>query len=168
MNDDLISLYAYDQWANRLVLDACRRLAPGQYAAEPTLGWSSVRSTIAHIAIVTEGWMRGVSGENVVDAPAEADLPTVDDAQRLLERAYRLFHEVVPKMTPEELATPRTFEGRGRKAILPPWAVLRHIVNHGTYHRGQVASKLGRFGVTPPATDLIYWTFERLAAGDHL
>ena len=45
---------------------------------------------------------------------------------------------------------------------LPPWAVLRHLVNHTTYHRGQVASKLKRFGIQQPETDLVYWCFEQI------
>ena len=65
-------------------------------------------------------------------------------------------------MTPERLATPVTLRRRGRVATLPPWAVLRHIVNHSTYHRGQVASKLKRFGVEQPATDFIFWAFEHM------
>jgi uncharacterized damage-inducible protein DinB len=30
---------------------------------------------------------------------------------------------------------------------MPPWLSLRHVVNHGTYHRGQVASKLKQFSI---------------------
>jgi uncharacterized damage-inducible protein DinB len=39
--------------------------------------------------------------------------------------------------------------------------VLRHIVNHSTYHRGQVASKLKRFGVEQPGTDFVLWLYEQ-------
>jgi len=162
MNDDFASLYAYNHWADRRVLDACRKLTAEQYVAEPAPGWSSVRSSIVHIAIVTEGWLRGVAGEAVESAPAETDLPTVDDAERLLERAYQIFSDVVPLLTPEQLATPRTFRGRSRSAILPPWVVLRHLVNHSTYHRGQVAAKLKRLGIEPPATDLVLWALEQI------
>jgi len=35
------------------------------------------------------------------------------------------------------------------------------VVNHASYHRGQVASKLKRFGVEPPVTDLVAWAIER-------
>jgi len=161
MNDDFASLYAYNRWADRLVLDACRKLTAEQYAAEPVPGWSSIRSSITHIAIVTEGWLRGVAGEVVDTVPTEAELPTVDDAQRLLDRAYKIIDEVLPGLTPERLATPQTFRSRGREATLPPWTVLRHVVNHSTYHRGQVASKLKRLGIEAPATDLIYWAFEQ-------
>jgi uncharacterized damage-inducible protein DinB len=56
----------------------------------------------------------------------------------------------------------RTYRRRGRSATLTPWPVLRHVVNHTTYHRGQVASKLNRFGVQQPETDLIIWAFEQI------
>ena len=62
MHDDFSSLYAFNRWANGRMLDACRKLTSEQYAAEPVHGWSSVRSTVTHIAIVTEGWLRGLTG----------------------------------------------------------------------------------------------------------
>src|SRR5262245_35557118 len=163
MNDDFVSLYAYNRWADRLVLAACRNLTPEQYAAEPVPGWASVRSTVYHIAVVTNGWVRGVAGESVQDFPTEADVPTVDDTERLLDRAYQILDGLLPTLTPEQLTTPRTFRGRNRTAVLPPWVVLRHVVNHATYHRGQIASKLKRLGVEPPATDFVFWMFEQMA-----
>jgi uncharacterized damage-inducible protein DinB len=123
-----------------------------------------VRSTIYHIAIVTDGWLRGLTGEVVEgEPPTEAEVPTVDDAARLLERADRTVASLAPRFTPEWLTTPMTLRRGARSAVLPPWVVLRHVVNHATYHRGQVASKLKRLGVEQPATDFIYWAFEQMA-----
>jgi uncharacterized damage-inducible protein DinB len=162
MNDDFASLFAFNRWANARMLDACRKLTPEQYVAEPVPGWSSVRMTVWHIAIVTDGWLRALAGDSDQSFPAEAELATVDDAQRLLERAYRRFDESLPSLTPERLATPVTLQRRGRTVTMPPWAVLRHVVNHTTYHRGQVASKLKRFGVQQAETDLVYWIYEQI------
>src|SRR5439155_22155692 len=94
--------------------------------------------------------------------PSEAEVATPDDAARVVERAYRTFDGLLPTLTPQLLATPRTFSRRGRTAVLPPWVVLRHVVNHTTYHRGQVASKLKRFGVQQAETDLVYWALEQV------
>jgi uncharacterized damage-inducible protein DinB len=40
--------------------------------------------------------------------------------------------------------------------------MLRHIVNHSTYHRGQVAAKLKRFGIDQPPTDFFFWAIEQI------
>ena len=66
MQDDVVALFAYDRWANTKVFDACRKLTAEQYAAEPVPGWSSVRSTISHIALATEYNLRTLAGGPVV------------------------------------------------------------------------------------------------------
>jgi uncharacterized damage-inducible protein DinB len=162
MKDDFASLYAFNRWANDKMLDACRKLTPEQYAAEPVPGWTPVRSTVYHIAVVTDLWLRAVANDPDRSFPSEAEVATPDDAARILDRAYRTLDTVLPTLTPEALATPRTFVGRSRTAVLPPWVVLRHVVNHTTYHRGQVASKLKRFGIQQAETDLVYWAFEQI------
>ena len=93
---------------------------------------------------------------------AEADLATVDDVAQLLERAYRRFEELRPTLTPERLNTLLTLHAIGRSFTLPVWAILRHIVNHSTYHRGQVASKLKRFGIEQSITDFFWWVIEQI------
>ena len=161
MQDDFTSLFAFNRWANAKMLDACRKLTAEQYVAEPVPGWSSVRATVFHIALVTELWLRGLMADPDDSIPTAVEFATVADAERLLDRAYRRLDELLPTLTPERLATPVTLRRGGRVATLPPWALLRHLVNHTTYHRGQVAYKLKRFGIQQPETDFVYWVFEQ-------
>jgi uncharacterized damage-inducible protein DinB len=124
MQDDYVSLFAFNRWANARMLDACRKLTPEQYAAEPVPGWSSVRFTVWHIAVVTDGWLRTLADDPDQSFLTEAEVPTVEDAACLLERAYRTFDSLLPRLTPDLLATPRTFHGRGWTMVFPPWVVL--------------------------------------------
>ena len=162
MQDDIVALFAYDRWANRKVLDACRKLTAEQYVAEPVTAWSSVRSTVSHIALATEFNLRTLVSDPDDRMPTEADLATVDNAAQLLERAYRRFEELRPTLTPDRLNTLLTLRAIGRAFTLPQWAILRHIVNHSSYHRGQVASKLKRFGIEQPNTDFFFWAIEQI------
>lgn len=157
-----MALFAYDRWANRKVLDACRQLTAEQYVAEPVPGWSSVRSTVSHIALATAYNLRTLAADPDDRMPTEADLAAVDDAARLLERSYRRFEELRPTLTPAWLDTLLTLRAIGRAFTLPRWAILRHIVNHSSYHRGQVASKLKRFGIEQPITDFFWWMIEQV------
>ncbi len=162
MQDDVVTLFAYERWANRKVLDACRKLTAEQVVAEPVPGWSSVHSTLYHIAVATERNLGALTGAAEERMPTEADLATLDDVARFLERAYRRFEELRPTLTPERLNTVLTVRWPGNSATLPTWALLRHIVNHSTYHRGQLASKLKRFGIEPPNTDFFFWAIEQV------
>ncbi len=162
MQDDFASLFAFNRWANAKMLDACRQLTQEQYTAEPVPGWPSVRATVYHIALVTEAWLRGLENDPDHSIPTEAEIATVADAEQLLNRAYQRFDRLLPTLTPEKLATPITLQRRGRSITMPPWALLRHVVNHTTYHRGQVASKLKRFGIVQPETDLVFWWKEQM------
>ncbi|MCI0690363.1 MAG: DinB family protein [Sporichthyaceae bacterium] len=162
MQDEVVALFAYDRWANTKVLDACRKLTAEQYVAEPVPGWSSVRATISHIALATEWNLRPLAGDPDDSVPTGADLAAVDDVAWLLERAYRRFEELRPTLTPERLNTVLTLRAVGRTFTLPAWAMLRHIVNHASYHRGQVASKLRWFGIEPPNTDFFFWVIEQI------
>ena len=69
MQDDIVALFAYDRWANRKVLDACRQLTAEQYVAEPVPGWSPVRSTVSHIALATAYNLRPLAGDRLTSAP---------------------------------------------------------------------------------------------------
>ncbi|MSQ96502.1 MAG: DUF664 domain-containing protein [Gemmataceae bacterium] len=162
MQDDVVALFAYDRWANTKVFDACRKLTVEQYVAEPVPGWSSVHSTIYHIALATEFNLRSLAGDPDERIPTEVELATVDDVAQLLERAYRRFEELRPTLTPERLNTVLTLRAVGRTFTLPRWALLRHIVNHSSYHRGQNASKLKRFGIEQPITDFFWWVIEQI------
>src|SRR6266446_5633409 len=114
MNDDFASLYAFNRWANDKMLDACRKLTPEQYAAEPAPGWTPVRTTVYHIAVVTDGWLRTLANDPDQSFASEAETKTPDDAARILERGYMTFAALLPILTKEVLATPRTLSRRGR------------------------------------------------------
>jgi uncharacterized damage-inducible protein DinB len=162
MQDDIVALFAYDRWANGKVLDACRKLTLEHYVAEPAAGWSSVRSTLCHIALATEFDLRTLAGDGDDRIPTEAELVTVDDVAQLLESDYRRFEELRATLTPGRLNTVLTLRAVGRSFTLPRWAILRHIVNHSTYHRGQVASNLKRFRIEQPNTDFFWWMIEQI------
>ena len=38
----------------------------------------------------------------------------------------------------------------GLSGAQPFWQMLQHIVNHGSYHRGQVTTMLRQLGAQPP------------------
>ncbi len=94
--------------------------------------------------------------------PTEQDLPTLDDVVQLFDKAHDAFDRLLPTLRPEQLATILAYRNlAGDDYQLPIWAVLRHVVNHATYHRGQIVAKLKRLGVACPDTDFAFWAIEK-------
>ena len=46
----------------------------------------------------------------------------------------------------------------------PLWQSMQHVVNHGSYHRGQVTTLLRQLGAQPVLTDLMHFYRERAVA----
>jgi uncharacterized damage-inducible protein DinB len=166
MTDDLQSLFHYLRWADNRLIDACRKLDGEQYRSEPAPGWPSLRATVVHIADGGAIWLSRVTvGENPAVRLSEMDVPSVEDVARILSSVHDGFDQFVAALPAEKLAGPFTYRNlRGEEATLPLWVVLRHVVNHATYHRGQAASKLRLLGAEPPVTDLSQWAIESLGA----
>jgi uncharacterized damage-inducible protein DinB len=162
-DDNLASMFAYTRWADSLMLKAVSQLSPEQFVQEPSPGWASVRSTIVHMGVVMQVWGRSLRGEDPSSArPNEADYQTLQACTTLLHEGHDLFDSLVANLTTEHLNSIwETKDPRGTLRRVPYWAAYRQVINHGTYHRGQVASKLKRLGVDPPFTDLVLWAIEQ-------
>jgi len=162
MQDDLKSLFAYNRWADGRVLQACRALKPGDYEREPIPGRGSIRSTLVHVADAATIWARRIEGGMPEARRTVAEVPTLDDVARLFDEGHDAFDRLIATLPPDRLSAIWSYRNlEGKTLELPLWAVFRHVVNHGTYHRGQVASKFGHLGATPPPTDFVLWAIEK-------
>ncbi len=67
------------------------------------------------------------------------------------------------QLGPDGIARPIEYQGwDGRWQAQPFWQMLQHLVNHGSYHRGQVTTMLRQLDVPPPKSmDLIAFYRER-------
>ena len=64
-------------------------------------------------------------------------------------------------LTREKLERPFSWTNLSGEVKTSPFEiVVRHVVNHQTYHRGQIASMVRRVGGKPIATDMVRWGIE--------
>jgi uncharacterized damage-inducible protein DinB len=73
--------------------------------------------------------------------------------------------DYVASLTSEDIQRLVEFKSfAGAPMAEPLWQCLQHAANHGTYHRGQVATLLRQHGAQPIQTDLMHFYRERGAA----
>ena len=156
--DDYASLYDYNAWANGRMLASCRELPPAEYSRELGGAWPSVADTLAHLASATRAWHQRFQGQSPERLLTGADLPGFAEAARMLGEADAAVRKLVVETPAErrnDILTYRNLRGETKKVVY--WAVFRHIVNHASYHRGQVSSMVRMLGHEPKATDLVLW-----------
>ena len=164
MQDTLASMFEYNRWADERVLTACAQLTDEQYAREIGGSFPSIRATVAHHAGALWAWGRRFEAREVKALPSVTEVPDVATAMRLIAEGHEMVVREASRPA-EELNQVFTFRRfNGQIVSLPRWAALRHVVNHGTYHRGQIANMMRQVGAAPPSTDVLLWAIEQHAA----
>ncbi len=146
------------------MLEAVSTLTPEQFTHQVESSFKSVRDTVAHIYAADLIWYtrwQGQSPTSLLSYDRFPDVASLRTAWVELEGKVRAFvHEL------GEAGVSRVFEYKlmsGAAGSSPFAQMLAHVVNHASYHRGQVTTLLRQHGVAPPkSTDMI--TFHRLRA----
>lgn len=159
--DDLGSLYAYNSWANARVLEMLRSMSGDDYVKEQGGGWPSLRATFVHIAGATDAWAERFLGHETTRLATIEELPVLEDAARVLLAAEEKHARLLPTYDAARLAGPFTWKNlKGEPKTAPFGVIVRHVVNHQTYHRGQIAAMVRRLGSAPKSTDMVVWGIE--------
>jgi uncharacterized damage-inducible protein DinB len=162
---DLTTLLDYHYWARDRMMDAIGRLSADDYVRPLGSSFGSVRDTAVHIYgadwVWCERW-HGRSPNALLRADDYPDVPALAAAWRDLEATVRALVAARGEAGTAEMFDYRSVAGMAGRSVF--WHMLQHVVNHGSYHRGQVTTLLRQLGAEPPKSmDLIAFYRERAA-----
>jgi uncharacterized damage-inducible protein DinB len=153
----LQTLVDYHYWARDIVLDAVNDLPREKFLQPVESSFKSLRDTVAHLYAADLVWYTRWMGEAPAGLIAYDQFPdatSIRTAWKELEGNVRrlvdgLGEEGVHKSFDYKLLS-------GAPDTAPFWQMLVHVVNHGSYHRGQVTTLMRQLGAHPPKpTDMI-------------
>lgn len=154
-SSDAQTLLQYTHWANGRVLDTLRS---ADVVPERIL------ELMSHLLRTQDVWYGRVADTT----HADLDFWAVDDLTTCAERAensMERWRSLVADRT-DRLDQPVLYTNSSGTAFETPLHdILRHVVNHGTHHRAQIALLLREAGIPPPATDYIFFVREEGASG---
>ncbi len=152
---DVIEFYRYDRWANGRLLDAVSGLSEAEVKKPLGGSFGSILGTLRHILwsewLWLGRWQPAEPGNlNPLSISDLAELKSHWSAFERLQEAFLL------TLRQADLARVISYQN-------PPgttWSytlahMLRHVVNHSTYHRGQVVTLMRQLGAKPPETDFL-------------
>lgn len=155
-------LILYMLWADRQTLQAVRPVKPEDLTRDAGISFKSILGTLAHMLGAQQVWLSRFSGNPLTRVPNLDDFPDLMSWITAWEEMAAGLEAFLAGLTDEQLAADLTWSNtRGDTFTRPLWQPLLHMVNHTTYHRGQIVSLLRQMGYTAPSTDLIYYLLDR-------
>jgi uncharacterized damage-inducible protein DinB len=163
--EDLRTLLDYHYWARDRVLAAVEPLTQEQFTRDLGSSFRSIRDTLAHLYFAEWAWYsrwQGTSPTAQLPMDMFPDLPAIRTLWKEHEPKMRTFLETLGENGINRVFEYKLLSGTPGASVF--WHMLQHVVNHGSYHRGQVTTMLRQLGMAPPkGMDLIGYYRERAA-----
>jgi uncharacterized damage-inducible protein DinB len=162
---ELRTLVDYHYWARDRLLDAVDRLSSEQLNEDLGNSFPSIRDTLVHLYGADRVWCDRWEREPPRGMPDPVGFPDVPSIRRAWEEQERKVRAVLERLGEQGVGEPIEYKMlTGQVQAQPFWQMLQHLVNHGSYHRGQVTTMLRQLEQPPPASvDLITFYRERNA-----
>ena len=167
---DIRHLFDYTEWANGLALGAAAQFSDENLRRNFNISHSSIFGTLLHMAGAEWIWLERWHGRSPAGADAWSqwkvdgcpDLPTLSQRwQEIIARRAAF----LAGTDEDGLAAELPFKLlNGDASSLPLVSQMQHVVNHATLHRGQVVGMIRQLGITPPATDLLFYLRREIPA----
>jgi uncharacterized damage-inducible protein DinB len=143
------------KWADEIMLAALLKVPSDRACADMGSSFKSMLDTLNHVYLAELLWLKRIQGENKRLAELVSPADPAALAQAWAE-THRNWLDWAASMSPESWPRPFTFRSSaGDELTMPWWQIAMHVVNHGSYHRGQFATMLRQAGIAPPSTDLL-------------
>jgi uncharacterized damage-inducible protein DinB len=154
---DLKTLIDFHYWARDRVLDAAELLTPEQFTRDMGGSFKSIRDTLAHLYSAEWAWYQRWHGTSPTAMVPFEQFPDVASIRRTWSEHESRMRAFLNSLGDDDIN--RVIEYRmldGRPGSSPLWQMVQHIVNHGSYHRGQLTTMYRQLGAAPAkSVDLI-------------
>jgi uncharacterized damage-inducible protein DinB len=153
---DIQLLYEYNRWANARMLDVASELTAEQLTRDLSSSHYYVRDTLVHILSGECIWLMRWQGTSSKAIFNPADFPHVSMLRTKWAEVERGQTDFIHTVTEESLGTVIAYiNTMGEEWRYPLGQMMQHVVNHSSYHRGQVTTMLRQLGVETVPTDFL-------------
>jgi uncharacterized damage-inducible protein DinB len=152
----LRELFNYNYWARDRQLEACASLAAEQFLRPMGSSFSSLHDTLVHLVGAEWVWLERWRGQSPRAMPPDWELPTLAAIEERWRAVEQNLNGYLSGLSEQSLAQPLTYTNfKGETWTYTLWQTLFHLINHQSYHRGQVSTLLRQLGAQPVAVDFL-------------
>ncbi|MFE5429232.1 DinB family protein [Peribacillus simplex] len=157
--ESVLEMYNYHSWANVVIIDRLNELPQHIYHKE-------IQSGFSHIYLTDYAWFDIISGKSMDEAMASSNQLREEVEKKSIEEMKKIFLDLYERN--KSLLSTEDME----KVIIVdnPYAGLLettisesvlHVVTHGSYHRGNIATMLRQMGHTSVMQDFGLYLYSK-------
>lgn len=155
MKTYMLQQFDYHVWANQQVCNYLKNLPDAVYRQKVDSDFPTIYDTLVHMYVVDRGWLSflraGVASDmfeehvehlksSIDSISAETKGRSIEELGQMQEELAVRFRAFIEQLDDIEVIHPSgTFQARCVDYI-------QHVVNHGTYHRGNITTMLRQLG----------------------
>lgn len=151
----------YHQWANRQIIRYLQRLTPEDWDTTVSSSFNSVRRTVMHLWDAEKIWLLRLQGVSPQGNPGTGFTGDHKDLMAGWQATTQEVTDWLSDKQDKDMVDMVAYTNmRGESFRQPVYEIILHLINHGTYHRGQLITLIRQIGYVDglPATDMIgYW-----------
>lgn len=163
MAPHLLQLCQYNIWANNRIGSYILGAGPVIADEEITSSFPSIRKTLYHLWDAQDIWYKRLHGASPNTWPSHHFKGSIEEAVTAIEQNSIDFVRFIEKL-PENghLASVEFKSTDGTSYFNTVEEIVMHVMNHSTYHRGQLITMLRSAGFTAVgSTDMIRYYREK-------
>ncbi|MVO99901.1 DinB family protein [Paenibacillus lutrae] len=156
--------FNYHEWANRRVITSILELPAEEHRRRIQSTFASLADAIIHMYAIDARWLNVLSGASfeesselltkLTDESKEIPLEEVWARYNGIYERYHVFLKETDLDALFVLSHPQFGVYRTKLS-----EAVQHVVNHGTYHRGNLSSMLRQLGHRSVPTDYMFYLF---------
>lgn len=153
MMEESIQLLCYHNWANLKLLNRMKEFPAGTYTKQLNGTFPSISATFNHIFNIDQQWFKRFNPESLtktidlkgIEETKEYFLELHDNMKGFIINHYDFLQDVQYE------------NSKGEQFQNSIDELIRHITNHGTYHRGNISTMIRQLGYEGVSTDYIFF-----------
>ncbi|SMO93932.1 DinB family protein [Gracilimonas mengyeensis] len=167
MQHPAITQYKYHQWANDRIFGRLLELPDEVYDQSIKSVFNSIQEVLAHIYQTDGMWLSVMSGDDfaqtvetlkqIKEKCDNKSLTQIDDLYKAMNTQYLDFLNKQDDLDRELTIKPPKYG----PLEISVTEMVKHVVNHGTYHRGNITAMLRQQGHAGVPTDYIFYLYDR-------
>jgi uncharacterized damage-inducible protein DinB len=166
MTHPALKMYNYHVWANGVIIDRLRELPQDIYHKDIQSGFSSVSKVLSHIYLTDYTWFDIISGKSMNEAMAttnqlreQMEMKSIEEMKEIFLDLSERYKALLDSQKDIEklIVVDNPYAGLLETSISE---TVLHVVTHGSYHRGNIATMLRQVGHTSVMQDFGLYLYQ--------